>query len=325
MKKIKYNLNRSFYEFFRLSLRKILIIIYKFLTESIQFLKTFNQLKKINFEINFIHEGKVKIQLPTLNFIQALFFKKSIFKKEMEFLYRPVSETLLRKIVFHLFNTGYFDKKKSIIDIGCWIGDNSLIWAKNLKQGGYVFAIDPSKENINFGKILCNINNINNVKWINEVCSNKIGVPLDFFGPLDHATFNLSKSKKVSFHSNTLDNIVEKKYHSLISLLHVDVEGFEENVIKGAFNILKKSKPTIIFEQHISKDKVNSLISYLKEKNYSIFLINEIIPNCDLDCRNFIAFDNSKKLPTKFKIEHKNGRKNNTYYATLDEALIKVS
>ena len=109
-----------------------------------------------------------------------------------------------------MFKTGYLDKEKSIIDIGCWIGDNALIWAKILKQKGSIFAIDPSEDNINFAKMLGKINKINNIKWIIDVCSNKIGEFLSFSGSLNHATFQVNRKIKSSFKSNTLDNIVGK-------------------------------------------------------------------------------------------------------------------
>ena len=56
-----------------------------------------------------------------------------------------------------------------------------------------------------------------------------------------------------------------------------------------------------------------------------MFLINEVIPNCELDCRNFIAFNNKKKLPVKLKINHEHGRKNKIFFATLGDALINLN
>jgi FkbM family methyltransferase len=288
-------------------------------------LKGFYQLKNNNFEVKFIHEGDIVIKLPKINLIEGMTIRRSLLNKQIDFKLRPISETLLRKIIFHLYDINYIDKKKSVVDIGCWIGDNALVWAKLLKERGSVFAIDPSHENIMFGQTVCNQNNITNIKWVNAVCSSKVGIPLSFSGKLDHAVFEETNKTQFSLLSNTLDNIVGYKFHNQISLMHVDVEGFEERVLKGASAIIKKSKPIIVFEQHISRDNVMSLISYLESENYTIFLINEVIPNCELDCRNFIAFNNEKGLPSKYKIEHKHGRKNDIFYATLGDALIAIN
>ena len=45
-------------------------------------------------------------------------------------------------------NNNVIDKNKNIIDLGAWIGDNSIPWAKNID--GIVYAIDPSKENCKY-------------------------------------------------------------------------------------------------------------------------------------------------------------------------------
>ena len=86
---------------------------------------------------------------------------------------------------------------------------------------------------------------------------------------------------------------MQKEGSPKIGLMHVDVEGFELSVLKGAKNIIKESMPAIIFEQHISKEDINLVSKYLKSFGYRIYMINEVLPICDLDCRNFIAIDNS--------------------------------
>ena len=65
----------------------------------------------------------------------------------------------------------------------------------------------------------------------------------------------------------------------------------EFKVIKGSIDIIHKYKPIIIFEQHIDTDNYMELSSFLLNKGYQIFMINEILEGCNPDCRNFIAYN----------------------------------
>jgi hypothetical protein len=131
---------------------------------------------------------------------------------------------------------------------------------------------------------------------IEAVCAERTGKKLGFDGNLDHAKFNETNSDKCLI-SKTLDQLILNEKGTVIGLLHVDVEGFELQVLKGAQKIIIKDSPTILFEQHISQDDVNAIFKFLKDYNYKIFMINEVLPGCQLDCRNFLAIHSSKKLP----------------------------
>jgi len=276
-----------------------------------------------NYTTNFIHEGNIKINLPKIPLLKALFNKKKILKKSFTFFLRPNAEPLLRKVIFNLYNQKYINPKKSIIDIGCWIGDNSLVWAKFLIDDAIVFAIDPSSENISFGKNLALKNNILNINWVKAVCADKVGIALDFDGDLDHAEFKINDKSKKPIISNTLDQITLDKIKS-IGLMHIDVEGFEMKVLHGAIKIIENSKPVIVFEQMISENDTTIIFEFLRQYKYDIYMINEVLPNCDLDCRNFIAFDSNKELPKIKNLNQMNGRKNGIFHASIGPELIKI-
>ena len=52
-------------------------------------------------------------------------------------------------------------------------------------------------------------------------------------------------------------------------VIKIDVEGFEENVLKGAENTIKKYKPTMYIEDD-RVEKSLSLRTYIKSLGYSI-------------------------------------------------------
>ena len=88
--------------------------------------------------------------------------------------------------------------------------------------------------------------------------------------------------KDYHFVLNYIDHLVYHKKNIKIGLIHVDVEGFELKVIKGASKIIERDKPTLFFEQHISQEDPNLVFKYMKNFGYRVFMINEVIPGNDL-------------------------------------------
>ena len=81
-----------------------------------------------------------------------------------------------------------------------------------------------------------------------------------------------------------------------IGYIHLDVEGYEYNVIKGAKQLIDLYRPIITFEQHLETDDIAGICQLVKEKMYTIYLINEILPGCRPDCRNYLAFPSEMNL-----------------------------
>ena len=66
----------------------------------------------------------------------------------------------------------------------------------------------------------------------------------------------------------------------------------EYKVIEGSSNLIDKCRPVISFEQHLELDNYDIILSHLKNKDYRVFMIDEILPGCRPDCRNSFAFPN---------------------------------
>jgi FkbM family methyltransferase len=287
--------------------------------------KKISYLKSLNYVVNFKHEGDIEIKIPKVNFSNTLTRtgRKKIFQSYL-FTIMPTKEALLRKCIYDLYQTNYLSRDKSIIDIGCWIGDNSLVWSKILGDGK-IFAIDPIPEALEFAAEVASINKIQNIEFLDAVCSDVSNMSLKSSGTQGGTYFNETSSSEGKFKSTTIDEVIALDFHDTIDLFHVDVEGFENKVILGAENVIKSSRPLIIFEQHISSDDTSILVEFLKDLNYEIFMLNEVLPGCALDCRNFIAFDANKPLPEITNIANSTGRENNIWFATLGPSLVKIS
>jgi FkbM family methyltransferase len=222
----------------------------------------------------FKNDNYVTIKLPDTE-------KSHIFKQ------RDNHEVMFRRISTWLINNKFITK--NIIDLGGWIGDNSIPWAKNIN--GIVYSIDPSENNCNFIKEVCSLNNISNVKVFQTAISDKVET-LSTSHHIDHCSFLEAGDTKIF--ATSLDKLYEEGEIKDIDYVHLDVEGMEFKVIKGMSNIIDTYTPIITFEQHLEIDNILQIIEFLKSKNYIILMINEILPGCRLDCRNFIAFQNTE-------------------------------
>ena len=277
-------------------------------------------------EVIFKLEGNYKVILPKIN--PSYFFSKkkiSIIENNYSITNRVYNEALLRKIVFMLIDSGIILKSKNIVDIGSWIGDNSIVWAGLIQEeGGSIYAIDPSLSNIRYCKSLSKINNLSNIYWINEVCSNIVGAEIFYRGNINHCDFNKSGIGKKYFKTTkTIDSIVPESNWDKFSLIHLDVEHLEEEVLLGAMQIVSHSKPVIIFEQQISDVDPNSIFNHLAKFNYDLYMINEVPPGGRLDTRNFIAIQNDINISEINKISL--NRFDGCWPATFGPSLIKFN
>ena len=196
--------------------------------------------------------------------------------------------------------------KNNSIDLGAWIGDNTIPWSKrsgsdakrtlsdqkrslsNQKQS-VVYAIDPSRENCDFIQRMCDHNKIDNVKIFQTAISDKMET-LSTNDDMYHCTFVQGCEGRNKVNAITLDHLFNIGEIENIGYIHLDVEGMEYNVISGSEKIIDSYKPVITFEQHLEIDNYNLILEHLTNKNYVVFLIDEVLPGCRPDCRNSIAF-----------------------------------
>ena len=218
------------------------------------------------------------------------------------FASRNNHEVLFRRMHTYLMDTGII--KNNIIDLGAWIGDNALPWSKSLHippsaefdTGALVYAIDPSPDNCQFIRDLASLNNIKNIRVIQKAISDKREV-LSTNEDLTHCSFvsdddSLTKQNQVK--AWPLDDLYNAGEIADVAYIHLDVEGMENRVVAGAEKLINTYKPIIAFEQHLEQDPFIELSEHIAAKGYIVYLINEVLPGCRPDCRNFIAFPKTR-------------------------------
>ena len=164
-------------------------------------------------------------------------------------------------------------KNTCIIDCGAHIGDGAIPIAQVLQNNDrndiIIYAIDPSKDKCDFIEFIANENNLKNIKVLNYGLSdnNKLhyqNLPkdnnsggsvwlLDKVNMADNANnYNI----KESLNFIKLDTLISKKIiKEKLGIIHLDVEGMEDSVIKGGIQNINKDKPYLTLEDNDNNKK----------------------------------------------------------------------
>jgi FkbM family methyltransferase len=143
------------------------------------------------------------------------------------------------------------------IDVGANAGLFSLPAAKLVAPTGKVFAFEASSRNANLLRKNALQNNIANVEVFPLGLSDKNGAVLS---PVWHHSSDkvlLSENNRANVESDItdttelvpvvmLDSFIDK--HTRISVMKIDIEGFEYRMVSGAIDTIAKSTPKIYME-----------------------------------------------------------------------------
>ena len=178
----------------------------------------------------------------------------------------------------------YYKDGVIALDCGANIGVHTIEWAKNMTEWGEVFSFEP-QEKIYYalsGNIA--INNCFNVTAKNAALGSvigKINIPKPNYNkPSSFGSLELKEKKNNEFIGQAIDYQNTKQIDMLsidslklkrIDFIKIDVEGMEEEVLKGSTISICRFCPILLIE-HIKSD-INSLKNFLENKNYEIFLV----------------------------------------------------
>ena len=142
------------------------------------------------------------------------------------------------------------------VDVGANIGLYTLIMGKLVGVGGRVCAFEPGREAF---EVLCENVALNSLCNVVETYQLLVGeeAGVEIFSEdgckgtnrVGGSKYDGPKTKKVKRKTIRLDDFFFG-CNKLPEFIKIDVEGYEVHVLRGALNILKKSRPTIICEVH---------------------------------------------------------------------------
>ena len=192
-------------------------------------------------------------------------------------IHRPPSQKILRGKLYEKNTINYINENwidGDVIHAGANFGEFLPSLSKEKK--GLIWAFEPNEESFRCCQITILINKIeNNVKVYQYGLGDKeetktlidkssTGLPIGsgsyFFDSIKNK-YGLKEGQKTSI--RTLDNIIPK--NRKVSVIHLDLEGYEEKALLGAYGIIERSKPILILENAFSN---TNIIKYIEEFGY---------------------------------------------------------
>lgn len=141
------------------------------------------------------------------------------------------------------------------VDVGANIGVVASSLARHLGRRGRVFAFEPSPETFKIAAATIALNGLKNVTLTQAAVSEQNKEITFHSTPGNSAIASVSRHgfpflnewKPVSVTAVTLDEFMKSRSRN-IKLIKIDIEGHELSAIKGAAAIIRKQKPTVVFE-----------------------------------------------------------------------------
>jgi FkbM family methyltransferase len=156
-------------------------------------------------------------------------------------------------------------KNKEIIDVGGFIGDSAVILAKYTNKNVHVF--EPVSSMYDLCQQTVELNKLKNVVLNKTALGSKtelknINLAGDTSTLLESNQFNGDRCKQESVEIITLDDYVAKNQLQ-VGLIKVDVEGFEQEFLRGAEQTIKTQRPALLLSIYHNADdffKIKPLI-----------------------------------------------------------------
>jgi FkbM family methyltransferase len=174
-------------------------------------------------------------------------------------------------------------RSKSIIDAGGYIGDSAIVFAQYTDKK--VYSFEPSKHNFKMMLETIKLNNLQNkIVPINKALGDKNEnmVIATEYGAVTTVEYQTDKNKdSQTVEATMLDKFVEDNDIE-VGLIRTDVEGFEQNLLRGASETIKKQKPILLISiYHNAQDffEIKPMIESwnlgykFKIRKYAAFLV----------------------------------------------------
>lgn len=170
------------------------------------------------------------------------------------------------------------------VDIGANRGYFTMLMSRLVGQSGVVYAFEPAP--MTFRRLVDNLrlNGCDNVRATNAACSNQSGNVKLHLSATDEALNSLvpleAESGVVEVPSETLDVSLSRASAHNVSLIKIDVEGFERQVLEGLHNTLTSSADVrIVFEYskrnlHRAASDYNEVFSLLQGREFHVRTLN---------------------------------------------------
>lgn len=215
-----------------------------------------------------------------LAYLSPSLAKQFVFRKDQHLTFNNIyikeNEVELLLLPFFVKNDSHF------IDIGANRG-LYCFYAEKVFGSNNIIAFEPIPSLCKLLSKLFPLIQIEQIAVSDITGTSILKIPLqnsykvDTRSTLEQSSNDLSKGfEEISVKTITLDDYIEKRNPSKVSLVKIDVEGHEMKVILGAKNLLERDRPFLIVEieqRHHQNDFVR-VFDLIEESEYIIYYFN---------------------------------------------------
>ena len=160
-------------------------------------------------------------------------------------------------------------KNKDIIDVGAFICDSAIVFSPYTT--GNIYSFEPTTRNYDLIQKTLTLNpELRNIKPVKKALGSKNETQLihvlDSCSSINNVFLNMEHNLE-TIEITTLDDFVSENNLNNIGLIKVDVEGFEQEFLKGAINTIKLQKPTLLLSIYHSADDFFNIKSIIENLN----------------------------------------------------------
>ena len=168
-----------------------------------------------------------------------------------------------------------------VVDIGAHMGRYTIISSKRVGTNGKVIAIEAHPGNFEMLNRNIKLNQLTNVIPLNYAVYSK-ETKIKLYLPEEDSGYTIyntimsnragTEDKFVEVNANTLDCLLQLNQirEEEVNWVKIDVEGAEFEVLKGATNVLSKSKDIALLIEVHGSDNYKPILNFLNLYNFKI-------------------------------------------------------
>ena len=170
----------------------------------------------------------------------------------------------------------YLPKGGVVVDVGANLGFTALLFARHIGPSGQVYAFEPSPPT--YAKLLQVVekNRLDNVKCFNIGCGGErcratlLVPPSSGNATIKRSGVHLANPcHEISIELDRLDSLILPLTRK-VDFLKIDTEGFEDQVLAGADEVVTRYRPVVYIE--LSQEYGDSsarAVAWLKARGYT--------------------------------------------------------
>lgn len=150
-----------------------------------------------------------------------------------------------------IYNIDYL-KDKDIIDAGAFVGDSALVLSKYTE--GNVYAFEPTRQSYELMLETIKMNNRKNIVPVKKGIGAEDSVEIaNIFSSGSSAKFDIGTGEKEEIELTSIDKYVEENELN-VGLIKSDVEGFEQELLRGAIKTIFDKRPILLISIYHTMD-----------------------------------------------------------------------